>query len=243
MILVEVAVNSVRSAIEAQKGGAKRVELCGNLLEGGTTPAQSQIELTRENIDIDLNVMIRPRGGDFLYDGLEFESMKKDIRLCAEMACNGVVMGILDATGNVDVKRYRELVDLAKAKGLSVTFHRAIDRARNLFDALEDIIDLGCDRVLTSGGYANAYDGREVIRKLVEQAAGRIVVMPGAGVNEDNASEIVTHTGAKEIHGTFQSLFEGGMVYKNPNFKGESEYSFLLSDARRVQKIVKIVNS
>ena len=242
MILVEVACNSVNSAIQAQKGGARRIELCGNLLEGGTTPAQSQIELTRENVGIDLNVIIRPRGSDFLYDDLEFESMKRDIRLCGKIGCDGVVIGILDAMGNVDIKRNRELIDLAKESGLSVTFHRAIDRASNIFVALEDIIDMGCDRILTSGGCVNAYEGRGIIKKLIEQAGERIIIMPGAGVSEDNVSEIVNYTGAKEIHGTFQSLFEGSMIYKNPNFEDNSEYSYLLSDAQRVQKIVKILN-
>lgn len=242
MVLVEVASNSVNSAIQAQEGGARRIELCGNLADGGTTPARSQIELTRENVSIDLNVIVRPRGGDFLYNDIEFESMKRDIAVCGETGCNGVVIGILDAMGNVDMDRNRYLVDLAKQMGLSVTFHRAIDRAANIFDAMEDIIALGCDRILTSGGYGNAYDGRDVIKKMVEQAGDRIVIMPGAGVNEDNAAKIVSYTGAREIHGTFQSFFEGKMMYKNPNFTDKSEYSYLLSDARRVRQIVKNVN-
>ncbi|MDU1904910.1 MAG: copper homeostasis protein CutC [Dysgonomonas sp.] len=242
MVLVEVASNSVQSAIEAEKGGAKRIELCGNLMEGGTTPAKSQIELTREHVSIDLNVIIRPRGGDFMYDDLDFESMKRDIQLCGELKCDGVVIGILDPDGNIDLKRNLELVELAKKYNLSVTFHRAFDRVKSLSDALEDVIKLGCDRILTSGGYANVYDGRFVIKDLVEQAGDRIIIMPGAGVKEENAAEIISFTGAKEIHGTFQSLFQGKMNFHSPNFTDNSEYSYLLSDSKRVSEIVKKVN-
>lgn len=242
MVLVEVASNSVQSAIEAERGGAKRIELCGNLLEGGTTPAKSQIELTRENVNIDLNVIIRPRGGDFMYDDLDFVSMKRDIELCGQLKCDGVVIGILDSKGNVDFERNMELVELAKRFGLSVTFHRAFDRARSLSEALEDVIRLGCDRILTSGGYPNAYDGRFVIKDLVDQAKDRIIIMPGAGVKEENVHEIVSFTGVKEVHGTFQSLFMGKMDFRSPNFTDDSEYSFLLSDSKRVSEIVKKSN-
>jgi len=242
MVLVEVASNSVQSAIAAQKGGAGRIELCGNLIEGGTTPAKSQIELTRENVDILLNVIIRPRGGDFLYNDLEFESMKRDIELCGQLKCDGVVIGMLDTDGNVDIRRNKELIEIAKRYNLSVTFHRAFDRVRDLSLALEDVISLGCDRILTSGGFENVFDGRFVIKDLVKQANGRIIIMPGAGVNESNASEIIKITGATEIHGTFQSLFEGKMNFHSPNFTDKSEYFYLLSDTERVQKIVKNVN-
>lgn len=242
MVLVEVASNSVQSAIEAEKGGAKRIELCGNLLEGGTTPAKSQIELTRENVGIDLNVIIRPRGGDFMYDDLDFESMKRDIRLCGELKCDGVVIGILDSEGNVDMKRNSELIELAKKYNLSVTFHRAFDRVKSLPDALVDVIELGCDRILTSGGYPNAYDGRFAIKELVKQAKDRIIIMPGAGVKEENVTEIVSFTGVKEIHGTFQSLFEGKMNFRSPNFTDNTEYFYLLSDSKRVNSIVKKIN-
>ncbi|MEN9919227.1 MAG: hypothetical protein RL662_1663 [Bacteroidota bacterium] len=242
MVLVEVAANSVQSAIAAQKGGAKRIELCANLVEGGTTPSKSQIELTRNNVDIDLNVIIRPRGGDFCYDDLDFESMKLDIQLCGALQCNGVVIGMLDQYGNVDFRRNEELVLLAKSYGLSVTFHRAFDRACNLMQALEDVIRLGCDRILTSGGYPSVSEGREVLKKLVVEANDRIIIMPGAGVNENNVSDIVAYTNAKEVHGTFQALKEGSMLYHSPNFTDHSEYSFLLSDEVRVSKIVRSVN-
>lgn len=242
MVIVEVASNSVQSAIAAQKGGASRIELCGNLSEGGTTPAKSQIELTRQYVDIDLNVIIRPRGGDFFYDDLDFISMKKDIELCGQLKCDGVVLGILDAKGSVDMKRNAELISIAKKYGLSVTFHRAFDRVADLSVALEDVIKLGCDRILTSGGLVNAYDGREVIRDLIVQAKDRIVIMPGAGVKEDNVAELVKITKAKEVHGTFQSLIVGKMEYFNANFKDQTEYTFLLSNEKQVSRIVELAN-
>ncbi|MBF0576558.1 copper homeostasis protein CutC [Dysgonomonas sp. GY617] len=248
MVTVEVCANSVQSAIEAQKGGAVRVELCGNLCDGGTTPAQSQIELTRNHIEIDLNVIIRPRGGDFLYDDLDFESMKSDIITCGELHCNGVVIGILDENGNVDINRNGILVELAKKYGLSTTFHRAFDRVCNIQSALEDVIGLGCDRILTSGGKQTAFDGRNVLKELVDLAGDRIAIMAGAGVKESNVRELVHTTGVKEVHGTFQTLRKGGMKYSNPNFpdnynnSGYSEYSFLVSDSDRIKEIVKSAN-
>lgn len=248
MVTVEVCANSVQSAIEAQKGGAVRVELCANLSDGGTTPAKSQIELTRNHIEIDLNIIIRPRGGDFLYDDIDFESMKKDIILCGELNCNGVVIGILDKYGNVDIPRNSVLVELAKKYGMSVTFHRAFDRIRDIYSGLEDVISLGCDRILTSGGYQTAFEGREVIRELVHLSGNRIIIMAGAGVKESNVRELVHSTGVKEVHGTFQTLNRGMMEFENLHFpdnynnSGYSEYSFLLSSARRVQEIVKNAN-
>jgi copper homeostasis protein len=243
MVKVEVASNSVQSALAAQKGGAARVELCANLLEGGTTPAKSQIELCRRHLQIALNVIIRPRGGDFLYDEWDFEAMKKDVELCGQLGCDGVVTGILDACGNVDVERNAELVSIAKRFEMSVTFHRAFDRARDLPASLEDIIRLGCDRILTSGGYANAFDGRLVIRDLVKQAGERIIIMPGAGVTEHNAAEIIGCTGAKEIHGTFQAVVEGGMSFRSPHFADKSEYIFLQSNEERIKAVVEAVGA
>ncbi len=242
MVSIEVCANSVQSALQAQKGGAVRVELCGNLPDGGTTPAKSQIELARENISIDLNVIIRPRGGDFLYDEIDFRSMLRDVECCGEANCDGVVIGILDAEGNVDMKRNAELIKVARRYGMSVTFHRAFDRTRDLSRALEDVIALTCDRILTSGGYTSAFDGRFVIRDLVEQADNRIIIMPGSGINESNVLEIVKCTKATEIHGTFQSLVRGKMNFHSSNFIDNSEYSYLLSDSERVKNIVKNAN-
>ena len=243
MVSVEVCANSVQSAVEAQKGGAVRVELCGNLYDGGTTPAKSQIELTRENINIQLNVIIRPRGGDFLYDNLDFETMKRDIELCGQLKCDGVVIGLLDKNGNVDKEKNAVLVDIARKHSMSVTFHRAFDRTNDLRIALEDVIGLGCDRILTSGGYPSAIQGKDVLKELVDLSGDRIIIMAGAGVKEDNVADLVKYTGVKEVHGTFQSSFQGRMDFHSPNFTDSAEYSFLLSDHRRVEEIVKRANS
>lgn len=243
MVSVEVCANSVQSAVETEKGGAVRVELCSNLHDGGTTPAQSQIELTRENIEIALNVIIRPRGGDFLYDDLDFESMKRDVKLCGELECDGVVIGILDSSGNIDLDRNSILIDLAKGYGMSVTFHRAFDRVCDIRSALDDVISLGCDRVLTSGGYSTAVEGKNVIRDLVEWANEKIIIMAGSGIRENNVKELVQYTGVKEVHGTFQSWVDGKMNFHNPHFTDNAEYSYLLSDAMKIMTVVAEANS
>lgn len=238
MVSVEVCANSVQSAIAAQKGGAIRVELCGNLPDGGTTPAKSQIELTRNNIDIDLNVIIRPRGGDFLYDDLDFQTMKNDIKLCGDLKCDGVVIGMLCADGRVDMERNSILIEIAKSYGMSVTFHRGFDRTRDIYASLLDVINLGCDRILTSGGYVTAYEGRDVIRTLVEMSENNIVIMAGSGVNEKNVAELVSYTNVAEVHGTFQSFQEGRMEYHSTHFSNSDEYGFFLSDEERIKAIV-----
>lgn len=196
-MIVEICAGSVQSAINAQLAGAQRVELCEGLVLGGTTPSFGTIALARKSISIDLNVLIRPRSGDFLYTDLEFETMKEDIRMAKQLGCNGVVCGILHADGSVDVKRTRELVELARP--LSFTFHRAFDRASDPMKALDDVIATGADRILTSGQKAKAIDGAPLLKQLVEKAAGRIVIMPGSGVNAANILALA-ETGAQEVH-------------------------------------------
>lgn len=241
--VLENCSNSVQSSIEAQKGGAIRVELCDNLAEGGTTPSLSQIQLTRENIDIQLNVIIRPRGGDFLYSDLEFESMKQDIHHCGKSKCDGVVIGILNADGTVDIERNKILVNIAREYNMSVTFHRAFDRCADLFKSLEDIINLGCDRILTSGGRKTALEGKEVIKKLIEQANGRIIIMPGSGINENNITELVEATGLIEFHGSFRSRYNGKMQYQTELLDSyEEEYTILQTDAQKVKLAIENAN-
>lgn len=241
--VLENCSNSVQSSIEAQKGGAIRVELCDNLAEGGTTPSLSQIQLTRENIDIQLNVIIRPRGGDFLYSDLEFESMKQDIHHCGKSKCDGVVIGILNADGTVDIERNKILVNIAREYNMSVTFHRAFDRCADLFKSLEDIINLGCDRILTSGGRKTALEGKEVIKKLIKQANGRIIIMPGSGINENNITELVEATGLIEFHGSFRSRYNGKMQYQTELLDSyEEEYTILQTDAQKVKLAIENAN-
>lgn len=241
---VEVCANSVQSAINGQKGGAVRVELCDNLEEGGTTPALSQIELTRENLSIQVNVIIRPRGGDFLYNDLEFEMMKRDIHHCGKSKCDGVVFGILNQDGSIDKKRNKELVDIAHQYGMSTTFHRAFDRCADLLKSLEDVIELGCDRILTSGGMKTAPEGKDILKKLIEQANNRIIIMPGGGITENNIADLAEATGLKEFHGSFRSRYMGNMKYTSTVFDNiNEEYSILLSDPGKVKAAIKNANN
>nr|WP_295876202.1 copper homeostasis protein CutC [uncultured Chitinophaga sp.] len=213
--VLEICAGSVASCIAAEEGGANRIELCDNLLEGGTTPSYATIAVAREKVKIDLYPIIRPRGGDFLYSDLEFEVMKKDVTLCKQLGCNGVVIGILTPDGRVDKKRCKELVDLAWPMG--VTFHRAFDMTDNPFEALEDIIDIGCERILTSGARNTAVEGATLLKDLVERANDRIAVMAGSGVRANNIADLVKSTGVTEYHTTAKAYEESGMVYRNPN--------------------------
>ena len=213
-ILVEVCVDSVASAIAAERGGAARVELCSSLIEGGVTPSAGLIEMTRAAVSMPLHVMIRPRGGDFCYEPEEFEIMQRDIAVAQRMGANGVVFGILDANGNVDVARTRQLADLARP--LTVTFHRAFDMTADLFRALEDVCTAGIDRVLTSGGAPTSLLGQDTIAQLVRKAEHRIVVMPGSGIRPENARSLVERTGVKEVHVGLRSVLPSPMLHRNP---------------------------
>lgn len=210
--MLEIAANSVASALAAQEGGASRVELCSALELGGLTPSPSTIAMVRERLHIPVHVLIRPRAGDFLYDDLECEAMLRDIEYCAAQGCEGVVLGVLDADGHVDKQRCRPLVDAAGKVG--VTFHRAFDLTRAPAQALEDVIALGCERLLTSGGRATALEGAASIRQWVEQAAGRIAIMPGAGVSAQNIAALKAATGASEFHASAKKALPSGMHWQ-----------------------------
>jgi copper homeostasis protein len=211
---IEVCVDSVVSAIAAARSGAKRIELCGNLLEGGITPSAGLIQLTRAKTSVGLQVMIRPRGGDFCYTEEEFETMRRDIIAAKTLRANGVVLGILDASGNVDVRRTRELIETARP--LNVTFHRAFDMSADLSLSLEDVCDAGADRLLTSGGEQSAEQGVEKIAALAKAARGRIVIMAGGGIRATNAASIIEKTGVKEIHVGLRSPVKSPMLHRNP---------------------------
>lgn len=198
--MIEVCANSLESAIAAQAGGAARIELCSELGVGGVTPSYGLMSLVRERIDLTVNVLVRPRSGSFVYSAAEAEEVLRDICMCADLGADGVVIGALDACGNVNSKMCRNWVDYAHAHGLSVTFHRAIDSSADIFAALEDVIALGCDRVLTSGGKPSAAEGADVIKKMVSIASDRIIVMPGAGINPENIAQLASFTGASEFH-------------------------------------------
>lgn len=211
--LLEVAANSLASALAAQAGGADRVELCTGLELGGLTPSMAQIAQVRERLSIPLYVLIRPRAGDFLYNDDELEIMQHDIEACLSLGCDGVVFGVLDAEARVDVARCKVL--LSSAGGMGVTFHRAFDMARDLPRALEDVVALGAERVLTSGGAVSAMAGADTIRGLIDQAAGRIVIMPGAGVRAGNIAELARATSAAEIHASAKASLPSGMHWTN----------------------------
>jgi copper homeostasis protein len=212
-LIIEVCVDSVESAIASQEGGANRVELCDSLIEGGTTPSAGAIAVARERLQIKLHVIIRPRGGDFCYSDLEMEIMRRDIARCKELGADGVVIGMLTPDGDVDVARTRELVELARP--LSVTFHRAFDMARDPYQALEDVIATGVDRLLTSGQEPSVIEGLDLIAELVERAGERLIVMPGCGA-ERNFPKAVAQSGAREFHVTGFGSVASPMRYRNP---------------------------
>jgi copper homeostasis protein len=242
--IIEICATNIQSAIAAQKGGAKRIEFCDNLYEGGTTPSYAAIKLAMEKLDIQVNVMIRPRGSDFCYDDHEFEIMKEDIRMCKQLGVNGVVFGILLPNGNVDTQRTKELVELSRP--LSVTFHRAFDLTPDPVKALEDIINCGVDRLLTAGQQNKAPDGMELIAQLVKQANRRIVIMPGSGLNEHNIKAFRDFTGATEFHMTGRKPIDSKMVYRKDGiYMGGlpqiPEFEIFITDANMVQKLVQEV--
>ena len=213
MTILEICAGSVESAIAARDGGAKRIELCAALEVGGVTPSAGVIAEARKVEGLVLNVIIRPRGGDFLYNEYEVACMEEDIRTCKRLGADGVVIGALTAEGDIDKDACKRLIDTAD--GMSVTFHRAFDMCRNPQEALEELISLGCDRVLTSGLASTAEAGIPLLKQLVEQAAGRIIIMPGCGVNSKNAAMILNATGAEEIHASARKSVGSGMVFRH----------------------------
>ncbi|MGJ4803213.1 copper homeostasis protein CutC [Luteimonas sp. SDU82] len=210
--LLEIAANSLASALAAQAGGADRIELCENLGEGGCTPSFGTIAAVRDRLRIPLYVLIRPRGGDFCYDADEREVMLRDIDACVRLGCDGVAIGALDADGEVDMAVCRALAEAAGPLGL--TFHRALDVARDPPQALEAAVELGCERVLTSGARADALAGAETIAALVRQAAGRITVMAGAGINAGNAATVRDRSKADEFHASAGALRRSSMRHQ-----------------------------
>lgn len=195
----EICANGVESCLAAQQGGAHRVELCASIPEGGTTPSYGEIKQARRLLtETRLHVIIRPRGGDFVYTELEAERMVEDIGLCRQLGVDGVVFGCLTKEGDVDMPLCQRLMQASK--GMSVTFHRAFDRTRNPQKALEDIIRLGCNRILTSGQEPKAEAGIDLLRQLHQQARGRIILLAGSGVDESNIACIHRETGIFEFH-------------------------------------------
>jgi len=240
---IEIVVYNIESALRAQEGGADRIELCDNPGEGGTTPSFGTIESVRQNVNLDVFVMIRPRGGDFHYSNYEFHCMKRDIDQCQKLSADGVVFGILNADGTLDKKRCKELID--RARPMKVTCHRAFDMTRDPFQALEDCIEVGFDRILTSGHQTAASKGTLLIAELIKKANSRIAIMPGSGVNEETVEKIVSETGAKEIHFSATAFRESVMQYRNMAIASMgsdegAEFKYRTVDADRVRVMRKL---
>lgn len=241
-MVFEVCVDSVEGVQAAQAAGAQRVELCDNLVEGGTTPSLGMLRVARKKASIDINVIIRPRGGDFCYSELELEVMLQDILAARQAGANGVVIGVLNSDGSVDEARTRLLVTAARP--MSVTFHRAFDLSRDPAEALEAICRLGIDRVLTSGQLPTALEGADCIASLVQQAQDRTSIMAGGGVNAHNIATIIARTGAKEFHFSARKTLESPMTFKNLRcLMGKAyepdEYIRKETDLERIQKVLK----
>ncbi|RJE71517.1 copper homeostasis protein CutC [Reichenbachiella sp. MSK19-1] len=241
---IEVCVDSVTSARNALAGGADRVELCDNLVEGGTTPSAGMIKTIREQVSIGLQVMIRPRGGDFLYDEDEFRVMQEDVRQAKSLGADGVVFGLLMSDGNIDRERTQQLIELARP--MEVTFHRAFDMVSDASRALEDLISIGVDRVLTSGLEANVVEGAAQLTALVQQAGDRIVILAGGGVRVDNIKSLVEQTGVREIHISARQTIDSQMNYRNHRVKmgaiPDAEYQNRVVDVSIIRQFLALLS-
>lgn len=241
---IENCANSAESAVRAELGGAYRVELCAGMPEGGTTPSYGEIKVAREAIGIKLNVIIRPRGGDFCYSARELEVMRYDIEMARSLGVDGLVFGCLTPSGDVDVEAMRGL--MTAAGDTPVTFHRAIDMCRDMSQALEDIVALGCRRVLTSGGAATAFEGIDRLAHLVRLAAGRIIIMPGSGVGAANIARLAQETGAVEFHFSARVDEDSPMIYRHEGVSMGGtviidEYKRSLTSAKKIREALEVL--
>ena len=244
---MEVCVDSVESAVNAVKGGASRLELCGSLAEGGTTPSLGLLRVVKQEVNVPVFVMIRSRGGDFAYSEQEFEVMKEDLRLFREDGnADGFVFGVLKPDGQVDKKRCYELIELARPQ--PVTFHRAFDMTRDPLAALEAIIGLKMERILTSGQDTTAMEGLPLIKELVEKSRGRIMIVPGGGITERNLDRVLVGSGCMEFHCSARTSVDSVMSYCNPHVSmgakyGASEHTVKVADVDRAQTLLSIAQS
>ena len=241
---LEICVDSVQSAMDAQAAGASRVELCSNLAEGGTSAGFGTIKSARENLDIGLNVLLRPRAGDFLYTDLEYEIIRKDLDICGGCGADGIVIGLLRADGKIDLERTARLVEMAHP--MSVTFHRAFDMCCDPVQGLEDIISSGADKLLTSGQKNIASEGLVLLKELIIQAGQRLIIIPGSGINEANIADIAQFTGASEFHLSARKVTESLMTFRKEritmgNAPGYNEFTGKVADVDKIKNIIRIL--
>ena len=237
-MLLEIAVFNISSAIQAANAGANRLELCENPLEGGTTPSYGTLKTVRERINIPVFPIIRPRGGDFFYNEEEFEVLKKDVALCKELGFPGLVTGILKKDGTIDIERTKELVQIAAP--LEVTFHRAFDRTKDPFQALEDVITTGCKRILTSGQVPNVGNATSLIKQLIEKADGRIIILQGSGVRSSNLQQLINETGGVEYHSSARKNKNSDMEFTVASM--QESLTETVVDEEEVIKMKKILS-
>ncbi len=240
--IIEIATSDFMTTKSAVEGGADRIELCANLAEGGTTPSYGMIKECREAFAVQLYPIIRHRGGDFLYNKHEYEIMLKDVKLCNELGCDGVVIGLLNMDGTIDRVRTAELVEAAYPMG--VTFHRAFDRCKDPFEAMEQLISIGCERILTSGQQPGAPEGVELIAQLNKAADERIIIMPGSGVRKENIRMLAEKTGCREFHSSLRDKEKSQMQFIHPAFTGSAEsYMNNAIDAEEVKALRKALDA
>lgn len=237
-MLLEVCAFNLPSSIIAERAGAKRVELCENPADGGTTPSYGTIKQTREKIGISLYPIIRPRGGNFFYDEEEFAIIKQDILLCKQVGCDGISTGVHLQNGEIDTERLKRIVEWAYPMG--VTCHRVFDATPDPFKALEQIIDSGCERILTSGQKTTAPEGIEVLANLVQRAEGRIIIMPGAGVRSSNIQQLIDATGATEFHTSARIAAPDPVTFRNPAIADAGDW--YIANEEELNKILGILN-
>lgn len=241
--MLEACVDSVQSAIAAEKGGAQRVELCGNLVIGGTSPGAALFRQVRNYTDLKIRVLLRPRFGDFLYDEYEFERMKEDTALYRDLGADGIVTGILKPDGNLDVGRMKELMEIAR--DTDVALHRAFDVCRDPRKTLEEAVGLGIRTILTSGQKNTAWEGRELIKELVEQSADRIEILAGAGISPETIEKLVPYTGTRSYHMSGKRVVDSRMEYRREGvsmgFPGFSEYEIWQTDAENIRRAAEVL--
>ncbi|MBI3139172.1 MAG: copper homeostasis protein CutC [Sphingobacteriales bacterium] len=234
--IIEIATSDFVTTQSAVEGGADRIELCANLAEGGTTPSYGTLKQCREVFSVLLYPIIRPRGGDFLYTDEEFSIMLRDVKLCRELGCDGVVIGMLQQDGRIDVQRSAKLVEAAYPLG--VTYHRAFDRCLDPFEALEQLVQIGCERILTSGQMPTVSEGVDLVTELNKRADERIIIMPGSGLRKDNIKWLAGKTGCREFHSSLRGKKTSEMAFIQPGFAGSAEsYTNNAIDAEEVRAL------